>query len=74
MQERKGDRMALNREQVQLKVKEILEKAKRENNVLTYQDMMNALAELDIDAEAIDAVFDILESEGLSLVIQNNTQ
>ena len=66
--------MALNREQVQLKVKEILEKAKRENNVLTYQDMMNALAELDIDAEAIDAVFDILESEGLSLVIQNNTQ
>ena len=38
--------MALNREQVQLKVKEILEKAKRENNVLTYQDMMNALAEL----------------------------
>ena len=66
--------MALNREQVQLKVKEILEKAKRENNVLTYQDMMNALAELDIDAEAIDAVFHILESEGLSLVNQNNTQ
>ncbi len=66
--------MALNREQVQLKVKEILEKAKRENNVLTYQDMMNALAELDIDAEAIDAVFDILESEGLSLVNQSGSQ
>ncbi|MBQ7488735.1 MAG: sigma-70 family RNA polymerase sigma factor, partial [Clostridia bacterium] len=60
--------MALNREQVQEKVKEILEMAKRENRSLSYQEVMNALIDYDIDAEAIDAVFDALEAGGLSLV------
>ncbi|MBQ8092170.1 MAG: RNA polymerase sigma factor RpoD [Clostridia bacterium] len=60
--------MALNREQVQQKVKEILEVAKREKRSLTYQEVMNALIDYDIDAETIDAVFDTLENGGLSLV------
>ncbi|MBR1707906.1 MAG: RNA polymerase sigma factor RpoD [Clostridia bacterium] len=60
--------MALNREQVQQKVREILDSAKNEKKTLTYQDVMTKLADLEIDAEAIDAVFETLESEGLSLV------
>ncbi|MBQ8092171.1 MAG: RNA polymerase sigma factor RpoD [Clostridia bacterium] len=60
--------MALNREQVRQKVKEILESAKNDQKALTYQEVMNQLVDLDIDAEAIDAVFETLESEGLSFV------
>ena len=60
--------MALTREQAQQKVKEILDLAKNEKKMLTYQDVMNKLSELDIDADAIDAVFETLESEGVSIV------
>lgn len=48
--------MALNREQAQQKVKEILDLARNEKKTLTYQDVMNKLSDLDIDADAIDAV------------------
>ena len=60
--------MALTREQAQQKVKEILDLAKNEKKTLTYQDVMNNLSELDIDADAIDAVFETLEAEGVSVV------
>ena len=60
--------MALTREQAQQKVKEILDLAKNEKKTLTYQDVMNKLSELDIDADAIDAVFETLEAEGVSVV------
>ena len=60
--------MALTREQAQQKVKEILNLAKNEKKMLTYQDVMNKLSELDIDADAIDAVFETLEAEGVSVV------
>ena len=60
--------MALTREQAQQKVKEILDLAKNEKKMLTYQDVMNKLSELDIDADAIDAVFETLEAEGVSVV------
>ena len=59
--------MALTREQAQQKVKEILDLAKNEKKMLTYQDVMNKLSELDIDADAIDAVFETLEAEGVSM-------
>ena len=52
--------MALTREQAQAKVKEILDLARNEKKGLTYQDVMNKLSELDIDADAIDAVFETL--------------
>lgn len=42
--------MALNREQAQQKVKEILDLARNEKKTLTYQDVMNKLSDLDIDA------------------------
>ena len=58
--------MALNREQAQQKVKEILDLARNEKKTLTYQDVMNKLSDLDIDADAIDAVFETLESEGIT--------
>ena len=60
--------MALTREQAQAKVKEILDLAKNEKKALTYQDVMNKLSELDIDADAIDAVFETLEAEGINVI------
>ena len=60
--------MALTREQAQVKVKEILDLARNEKKALTYQDVMNKLSELDIDAEAIDAVFETLEAEGINVI------
>ncbi|MBR2942232.1 MAG: hypothetical protein IKB82_02425, partial [Clostridia bacterium] len=60
--------MALTREQAQQKVKEILDLARNEKKVLTYQDVMNKLSELDIDADAIDAVFETLEAEGINVI------
>jgi len=60
--------MALTREQAQQKVKEILDLARNEKKTLTYQDVMNKLSELDIDADAIDAVFETLEAEGINVV------
>ena len=60
--------MALNKEQAQQKVKEILDLARSEKKTLTYQDVMNKLSDLDIDADAIDAVFETLESEGINVI------
>ena len=60
--------MALTREQAQQKVREILDLARNEKKTLTYQEVMNKLSELDIDADAIDAVFETLESEGFNVI------
>ena len=60
--------MALTREQAQQKVREILDLARNEKKTLTYQEVMNKLSELDIDAEAIDAVFETLEAEGINVI------
>ena len=63
--------MALTREQAQQKVKEILDLVRNEKKTLTYQEVMNKISELDIDAEAIDAVFETLEAEGINVVNSN---
>ena len=60
--------MSFTREQAQQKVTEILDLSKNEKKTHTYQDVMNKLSELDIDADAIDAVFETLEAEGVSVV------
>ena len=60
--------MALTREQAQQRVKEILDLARTEKKTLTYQEVMNKVSELDIDADAIDAVFETLEAEGVNVV------
>ena len=60
--------MALTREQAQQKVKEILDLARNEKKTISYQEVMNKLSELDIDADAIDAVFETLEAEGINVV------
>ncbi len=60
--------MSLTREEAQQKVKEILDLARSEKKSLTYQEVMNKLSELDIDADAIDAVFETLESEGINVI------
>ena len=60
--------MALTREQAQQKVREILDLARNEKKTLTYQEVMNKLSELDLDADAIDAVFETLEAEGINVV------
>ena len=49
-------------------MKEILDLARNEKKTLTYQDVMNKLSDLDIDADAIDAVFETLESEGINVI------
>ena len=60
--------MALTREQVQQKVKEILDLARNEKKAITYQDVLSKFGDMDLDAEAIDAVFETLESEGVTVV------
>ena len=60
--------MSLTREQVQQKVKEIVEAARNEHRTVTYQEVMNRIADLDMDADAIDSVFETLETEGVSVV------
>ena len=65
--------MALTAEQVQSRVHEIVENARNANQVLTYQEVMNQIADLEIDAEAIDAVFETLEAEGINVVSGEGT-
>ena len=60
--------MALTREQAQQKVKEILDLARNEKKTISYQEVMNKLSELDLDADAIDAVFETLEADGINIV------
>lgn len=60
--------MALTNEQIRQKVKAIVESARTEHQTLTYQDVINRLADLDIDADAIDSVFEMLETEGVHVV------
>ena len=60
--------MALTNEQIRQKVKAIAESARTEHQTLTYQDVINRLADLDIDADAIDSVFEMLETEGVHVV------
>ncbi|MED9822371.1 MAG: RNA polymerase sigma factor RpoD [Christensenellales bacterium] len=60
--------MALTREQAQQKVKEILALARNEKKTVSYQEVMNKLSELDIDADAIDSVFETLEAEGINII------
>ncbi len=60
--------MALTREQVQQKIREMVETARNEKHVLTYQEVMNRIADLDVDVDAIDSVFEALENEGVSVV------
>ena len=60
--------MALTREQAQQKVKEIVDLARNEKKTVSYQEVMQKLSELDIDADAIDAVFETLETEGVNVV------
>lgn len=44
----------------------ILDLARNEKKTLTYQDVMNKLSDLDIDADAIDAVLRLLEPKALT--------
>ncbi len=60
--------MTLNREQVQQKVYEMLQEAKSANKTLTYQDVMTKLGDLEIDADAIDAIFETLETAGVNVM------
>ena len=62
--------MALTREQAQQKVKEILDLARNEKKTISYQEVMNKLSELDIDADAIDAVFETLATRN-TLILMN---
>jgi RNA polymerase primary sigma factor len=46
----------------------------KENGVLTYGEIMNALQEADLTTEQIDAVYSRLQNQGINVVADNNTQ
>ena len=50
--------MALNKEQAQQKVKEILALARNEKKTLTYQDVMNKLKQYGVDSVMLETLYD----------------
>ncbi len=66
--------MAATREELQRRIEEIAEAAKAADQRLTYQDVLNRIADLEMDAEAIDSVFEALDGKGISVVNEQRGQ
>ena len=49
-------------------LKELIEKGKRQQNVLTYQEIISALEELELDQEQIGLIYEKLESMGIDVI------
>lgn len=49
-------------------LKELIEKGKRQQNVLTYQEIISALEELELDQEQISVIYEKLESMGIDVI------
>ena len=49
-------------------LKELIEKGKRQQNVLTYQEIITALEELELDQEQISVIYDKLEGMGIDVI------
>ena len=49
-------------------LKELIEKGKKQQNVLTYQEIISALEELELDQEQISVIYDKLEGMGIDVI------
>ena len=53
----------------QEQIDELLQKAKANNGVLTYQDIMTAMQSMpDISSECVEGLYEVLSSKGIELV------
>ena len=55
-------------ENVGARIRELIETGKEKKGVLTYKDLIEQLAELDLDSEQMDKVLDTLSSVGIEVV------
>ena len=66
--ERKAESMAVSQEQLKQKIGELEQLAAAEKKTLTYQNVMNRIADLEMNAEEIDSVFEALDAKGIRLI------
>ena len=60
--------MASKEELVELdSVKELMEKGKKQGN-LTYNEIMNALQDIDLTADQIDEIYERLSNQGIDIL------
>ena len=50
------------------KLKELLAAAKKKKNTLDYQEIMDAFAEIDLDPDKMDKIFDFLEASNIDII------
>ena len=56
------------------KLEELITTAKKKKNVLEYQEVIDALSSLALDAEQSEKVFDYLEAKGIDIVRVSNDE
>ncbi len=66
--ERKAESMAVSQEQLKQRIGELEQLAAAEKKTLTYQNVMNRIADLEMNAEEIDSVFEALDAKGIRLI------
>jgi len=57
----------MNKEKVKNSIKELIDKGKK-NGMLTYNEIMNSLEDIDMDADQIEKVYDTFEKLGIEIV------
>ncbi len=57
----------VNKEKVKNSIKELIDKGKK-NGMLTYNEIMNSLEDIDMDADQIEKVYDTFEKLGIEIV------
>ena len=57
-----------NMEKFSEKLKELLAMAKKKKNVLEYKEIMDHLADLDLDPDRIDRIYEYLESQNIDIL------
>ena len=50
------------------KLEELVQLAKKKKNVLEYKDIMDHLADLDLDPDRIDRIYEYLESQNIDIL------
>ena len=50
------------------KLKELLASAKKKKNTLDYQEIMDAFADIDLDPDKMDKIFDFLEASNIDII------
>lgn len=56
------------------KLEELITTAKKKKNVLEYQEVIDALSSLALDAEQSEKVFDYLEAKGIDILRVSNDE